>query len=104
MRYRLLLLATLLATPAIAEEALLAARLLEARGDPEGAIAVLERRLIAAPGDASAQLKLGQIYESIHSEQAARIYYVSVAGNNSAPRSLQRIALDRLRVIDRSNQ
>ncbi|MBD9650268.1 tetratricopeptide repeat protein [Ensifer sp. ENS09] len=103
MRYRLLLMATLLAAPAVAEDALSAAQLLEARDDPEGAIAVLERRLIAFPGDASAQLRLGQIYESIHSEQAARIYYVTVAGNDSAPKSLQRIALDRLRVIDRSN-
>ncbi|MEI2300997.1 tetratricopeptide repeat protein [Ensifer sp. MJa1] len=102
MRLRFLLLALLVATPVDAEEALSDARLFEARGDPEGAIAVLERRLIAAPGDASAQLKLGQLYESIRSEKAARIYYATVARNDAATPSLKRVALDRLRIIDRS--
>ncbi len=102
MRLRSLFLALLVATPAVAEEALSAARRFEARQDPEGAIAVLERRLIAVPGDASAQLKLGQLYESIRSEKAARVYYATVARNDAAPASLKRVALDRLRIIDRS--
>lgn len=103
MRLRCLLMALLLSTPAGAGagDALSAVRRFEASGDPEGAIAVLERRLIAVPGDARAQLELGRLYESIRSERAARVYYITLVKNDSAPSSLRRLALDRLRIIDR---
>lgn len=97
---RILLIALFLDVPANAEDAINAARRFEMRGDPEGAIAVLERGLIATPGDAAAQMRLGQLYEAISSASVARIYYTNLIGNETAPTSMKRKALERLRSID----
>jgi len=100
MFLRSLLILPLLAVPAVAEDVFAAARTFEMRGDPEGAIAALERRLIAHPGDQAAQLRLGQLYEKISSAAVARIYYTRLATSDGASASMKRTALERLRIID----